>query len=191
MITWTPRLVNAREYFRSAHDAINQKRKYDLSAYWTHTEAVAELVHGYGGTEDMIVAALGHDYLEDVTPLLPTTYNESVLRSMFGDVITNMIVELTDTFTKENYPHLSRKERKQGERERLAKVSKESQLIKLSDLTHNTISIVEHDPKFARTYLQEKSALLPLLRNPYTEAAWVIADAQVTSHMMQIVLNKG
>jgi len=39
------------------------------------------------------------------------------------------------------------------------------QTIKVADLISNTGSIVEHDPKFAVTYLEEKRLLLDVLTN--------------------------
>lgn len=183
-------MMTAQSFGRQAHDSIRQVRKYTGEPYWVHTESVANLVASFGGTVEMVTAALFHDILEDVFPL-DSYYNEELIRTLYGEKVASLVVELTDTFTKENYPNLGRKERKQGERERLAKASDEGKLIKLCDLIDNTKSIVEFDPKFARTYLQEKSALLPLLRNPYTEAAWQIADKQVSSHQIQIVLNRG
>lgn len=186
---WTPKLIAARDDARNAHNSIGQKRKYTGEPYFTHTEAVAELVASFGGSEEMIIAAIFHDTEEDVFPLNPY-YSIERTRSLYGDVVTNMVVELTDTFTKENYPHLGRKERKQRERERLAKVSEESKLIKICDLLDNTKSIVEHDPNFARTYLREKTDLLPLLRNPFTEKAWQLANEQLASNVIQTLLNK-
>lgn len=183
-------MMTAQAFGRQAHDSIEQVRKYTGEPYWVHTESVANLVTSFGGTVEMVTAALFHDILEDVFPL-DSYYNEELIRTLYGEKVASLVVELTDTFTKENYPNLGRKERKQGERERLAKASNEAKLIKLCDLIDNTKSIVEFDPKFARTYLQEKSALLPLLRNPYTEEAWQVADKQITSHQIQIVLNRG
>ena len=39
----------------------------------------------------------------------------------------------------------------------------EAQTIKLADLISNSKSIMEHDPKFAVTYLEEKRLLLEVL----------------------------
>lgn len=189
MITWTPRLIEAREFFRAAHNSINQVRKYTGEPYFSHTEAVAELVQSYGGTEDMIIAALGHDSEEDVFPLNPY-YSLELTRSKFGDAVANMVVELTDVYTSENYPHINREGRKKLERERLAGISEGGKLVKILDLVDNTKSIVEHDPSFARVYLKEKAALLPLLRSSYTEAAWQAADKQVADSIIQVALKK-
>jgi (p)ppGpp synthase/HD superfamily hydrolase len=181
---------DAKKFAAEAHGAIKQVRKYTGEPYVNHVIAVANLVESYGGTDEMIAAAALHDVAEDVTPLLPTIYNIEVIRARFGDAVANMVIELTDVYTSENYPHINREGRKKLERERLAGISEGAKLIKLSDLTDNTKSIVEHDTGFARTYLKEKAALLPLLHSPYTEAAWQVADKQVADAMIQVVLKK-
>lgn len=45
----------------------------------------------------------------------------------------------------------------------LARAPAEAQAIKVADLIHNTSSIVERDPDFARAYMREKEALLDVL----------------------------
>jgi GTP diphosphokinase / guanosine-3',5'-bis(diphosphate) 3'-diphosphatase len=57
----------------------------------------------------------------------------------------------------------NRAERKRLSRERLAKAPGWVQTIKCADLISNTSSIVQHDPKFAVTYLEEKRLLLDVL----------------------------
>ena len=41
----------------------------------------------------------------------------------------------------------------------------EAKTIKLADLIDNTKSIVEHDPRFAKVYLEEKRLLLEVLKD--------------------------
>jgi len=185
----TNKILEARAFFRAAHDSIKQVRKYTGEPYWTHTESVSNLVASFGGSETLIIAALGHDYLEDVTPKNPY-YSENLLREVVGNLAADIVIELTDVYTSENYPHMNRATRKRLERERLAVISEGSKLVKISDLLDNTKSIVEHDTSFARVYLQEKAALLPLLRTPQTEQAWQLADKQLRDNQIQVLLKK-
>jgi len=156
-------IEKAKEFAHRAHDAIGQKRKYSGEPYWVHTDAVAMAVTEVGASDEVIAAAHLHDVLEDVAPLLPHTYNEKVIRDNFGDKVTQFVIELTDVFTKENYPKKNRKERKALEAQRLGTISPEAMTVKLADLINNTASIVENDPDFARTYLSEKLTILPYL----------------------------
>ena len=57
----------------------------------------------------------------------------------------------------------NRAERKAASRNRLAACSGWIQTITCADLISNTSSIVEHDPKFAVTYLEEMRLLLDVL----------------------------
>lgn len=158
----TPRIQRAIDYGRAAHDSIKQVRKYSGEPYWVHTEAVAETVASVGGTEDMIIAALLHDVLEDVFPLNPY-FNRQDIKDTFGENVLKLVEELTDQYTKETHPHLNRAQRKFKENERIAKDSPEAKTIKLADLLDNTKSIVENDKDFARVYIREKEELLHFL----------------------------
>ena len=155
----SPLIQEAQTFGRAAHDSINQKRKYTGEPYWVHTEAVADTVARVGGTTQMIIAALLHDVLEDVYPIHPE-YNADKIRDLFGIEVLQMVLELTDVFTKENHPELNRENRKKLERERLGMTLVASKTIKLADLINNTKSIVADDPDFARVYLKEKMAML-------------------------------
>lgn len=153
--------------FRVAHDSINHRRKYSNLPYWNHTEKVAELVMSVVDTEkdmgrNMVIAALGHDVLEDVAPVNPA-FGIPWLVTHFPHSAVCMIIQLTDVFTKEKYPRLNRRQRKQLENERLSKTWPEVQTIKLADLIDNNADIALNDPNFAKTYLKEKNELLSLM----------------------------
>ena len=147
-------IEQAKQFAHNAHDLRQQKRKYTGEPYWTHTDAVAEIVAAYGGTETMIAAAHLHDVLED-TPI-----NVLELYNNFGFNITGLVMELTDEYTAEKYAHMNRAARKKAEADRLSTISDSAKTIKLADLYDNTKSIVAHDPNFAKTYLREKEQVL-------------------------------
>lgn len=119
-----------------------------------HCEAVAHEVARRGGSDSLIAAAYLHDVVEDTN----TTLDE--IRDQFGFTVADLVDELTDKFTKEEYPELNRIERKRRECERWKKCSEQAQLIKLCDLIDNTETIVKYDPSFAVVYLREKADLL-------------------------------
>lgn len=151
------------------NQVMGQKRKYSGEPYTVHTDAVEAI---YASVEpcDLVGRAIakGHDLIED-TPATALIIRKELADLGFGpedpmveEVITG-IVELTDVFTKENYPKLNRATRKQMERERLGRISVRSKSVKLSDLINNTASIVSEDKDFAQVYIREKLELLPLL----------------------------
>ena len=142
-----------------------QKRKYSDKAYITHPIEVALRVEVRFNNNAMIAAALLHDVLEDtkVTHSELRVFLHNVFSVEMAEKILSLVVELTDVFTKENFPDNNRKERKQLEALRLAYVSDEAKQIKLVDIEHNSESILEHDPKFAKVFLEEKKYLLKCL----------------------------
>ncbi len=151
-------IQRAKDFAHSAHDSIGQKRKYTGEPYWVHTDEVAEIVSGVTSNDEVIAAAHLHDTMEDV--------NESLvidISKQFGYQVAIYVRELTDVYTSERYPDMNRAARKQLEAERLGTISAEAQTIKVADLIDNTVSIVQHDAGFAKTYLKEKELLLAKL----------------------------
>ena len=151
------------DFATAAHG--DQLRKYTGDPYITHPVAVAEMVKDAGGDENMVNAALLHDVLED------TNVTHSELRAFLfqnfvavdASDILNLVVELTDVFIKKDFPNLNRLTRKTLEASRLGNASDRAKQIKLMDIEHNSKSIMEHDPKFAKVFLKEKEVLLELL----------------------------
>lgn len=147
-------------FAKDAHGG--QLRKYTNDPYILHPLAVARMVKDAGGDENMVNAALLHDVLED------TNVTHSELRAFLfrrfvavdASDILNLVVELTDVFTKEDFPYLNRNARKTLEATRLSNVSDRAKQIKRMDIEHNSESIMEHDPKFAKVFLEEKKLLL-------------------------------
>tara|TARA_R110002020_G_scaffold338232_1_gene553636 strand:- start:130 stop:627 length:498 start_codon:yes stop_codon:yes gene_type:complete len=144
----------------------DQKRKYVNKAYITHPIEVAIRVEDRFNDPIMTSAALLHDVLEDtkVTHSELRVFLHNVFSVETSEKILSLVVELTDVFTKENFPDNNRKERKQLEALRLAYVSDEAKQIKLVDIEHNSESIEEHDPKFAKVFLEEKKYLINLIK---------------------------
>tara|TARA_S200002703_G_scaffold106319_1_gene92306 strand:+ start:222 stop:734 length:513 start_codon:yes stop_codon:yes gene_type:complete len=154
------RYIKVLEFATIAHEG--QKRKYTDDDYIIHPIAVARLVQAQDGDDNMVYAALLHDVLED------TSINHTQMRTMLHNILSieaaedvlSLVVELTDVFTKEAFPEYNRDSRKQFEALRLAYVSDRAKAIKRADIEHNSESILDHDPKFAKVFLKEKKNLL-------------------------------
>lgn len=132
-----------------------QVRKYLGVPYITHPIAVASIVKLVGGSHAQIVAAILHDTVEDVDGI-----ELEDIADQFGEEIGELVEMLTDISVPEDGNRLARKTM---DREHSAQASPEGQTCKLADLIHNTFSIVEHDPNFAKLYLEEKILLLDVL----------------------------
>jgi len=150
----------AKLFAVEAHSSIGQLRKFTGEPYHVHVHAVAELVSTKTNDEEVLAAACLHDVLEDVSPTMPQ-YGAEAIRAEFGDRVLSIVIELTNVFTKANYPELNRKKRKQLEAERLAQVSEEAKLIKRADLFDNSKSI--KGTSLEKVWIQEKEVLDTLL----------------------------
>ena len=145
----------AQIYAIAAHSAVKQVRKYTGEPYYVHPGEVAQIVASVpGSTPDMVAAAWLHDVVEDTG----CTFTD--IHMAFGIDIAGLVSWLTDVSKPEDG---NRAVRKAIDREHTARAPAEAQTIKLADLISNSKSIMQHDPNFAKTYLEEKRLLLEVL----------------------------
>jgi (p)ppGpp synthase/HD superfamily hydrolase len=161
----TERQEKLLDFVKKQHEG--QIRKYTGEPYWHHVVAVSELASRYEKAEFTTEIALCHDLFEDTVCQYDCLYNHLLsigynLRE--ASEICVGVESLTDKYTKENYPSTNRKNRKDMEAQRLGGNIPFIQSIKYADLINNTSSIVEHDPNFAKTYLEEKRNVLQHMR---------------------------
>jgi (p)ppGpp synthase/HD superfamily hydrolase len=145
----------AMMFAREVHK--DQRRKYTGVPYFTHLAEVAGIVAtvtdwDHIDPEVMVATAWLHDCMED------QGVTADQLFEMFRSAhVANGVELLSDLETG------NRAERKAASRARLAEAPGWVQTIKCADLISNTSSIVQHDPKFAVTYLEEKRLLLEVM----------------------------
>jgi len=146
----------ARRFARLAHGLVlnhegqlGQRRKGTNEPYTKHLSEVARLVAKSGGDEAQVAAAWLHDVVED-TPV-PLSH----IRTVFGPDVAKLVHELTDEFTKQNYPGLNRRQRKAKELERLSKISDRAKTIKYADFVSNLESVSVLGPNFGEVYTRE------------------------------------
>ncbi|HHO52632.1 MAG TPA: bifunctional (p)ppGpp synthetase/guanosine-3',5'-bis(diphosphate) 3'-pyrophosphohydrolase [Deltaproteobacteria bacterium] len=109
-------------------------RKDTTIPYITHLFAVTALVGEAGGDEDQLVAAMLHDWLEDVEGA-----TEEALEQAFGPRVRRLVVALSDTTEHPKPPWLQRKERY---RLQLREQPAEVKLISCADKLHNCSGLV-------------------------------------------------
>ena len=147
-----PRLHHAVNLATQWHTG--QDRKYSQTPYIIHPLRVMEIVRSVSNDEDMLIAAVLHDVVED------TEIELIRIREEFGENVESLVADLTDIATSE---HGNRKARKLMDREHTAQASPDAKTIKLADLIDNTESIVRCDPHFSLIYMNEKERLLEVL----------------------------
>jgi (p)ppGpp synthase/HD superfamily hydrolase len=143
------------EFADKAHG--DQKRKYTPDRYIVHPIRVMNICKRVTNDPCILAAALLHDVIEDttVTEKDMHVFLQSILSEEDALRTLQLVVDLTDVFTKENYPHLNRKKRKEKELERLMNTSADSQTIKYADIIDNASEIISHDRSFAGVFLRE------------------------------------
>lgn len=153
-------LAAVKYFAEKAHG--NQKRKFSGEPYVMHLTRVASICIEYTNDITILSAAFLHDVLEDtsvsakeILEFLQTIMNPEEARRA-----SKLVEELTDVYTKKNFPALNRRERKKREVKRLACISENGQTIKYADLIDNAIDIAKYHTDFSEVYLQEATELL-------------------------------
>ena len=148
------KVIQATVFATAAHAAVGQRRKYTNEPYIVHPLEVKQIVSTVTHDPDALAAALLHDVVED------TSVELGLIHNMFGREVGELVGWLTDVSQPTDG---NRAARKAIDRAHIAQAPALAQTIKLADLISNTRSIVQHDAKFALTYLPEKRELLRVL----------------------------
>jgi (p)ppGpp synthase/HD superfamily hydrolase len=128
-----PRLQRAFHYAAEKH--AGQTRKQTAVPYLSHLMAVASLVLEAGGDEDMAIAALLHDVVEDCggMPLLRE------IRKQFGMRVAKIVEGCTDAYV---VPKPEWMERKKGYLGEVKHADAETRLVSAADKLHNVRTIL-------------------------------------------------
>lgn len=128
--------IRLQRAFRYAADKHNgQTRKQSAVPYLSHLMAVAGLVLEAGGDEDMAIAALLHDVVEDCggRPRLRE------IRKRFGPRVARIVEGCTDSFGE---PKPEWIERKKDYLREVKHADPETRLVSASDKLHNVRTIL-------------------------------------------------
>jgi guanosine-3',5'-bis(diphosphate) 3'-pyrophosphohydrolase len=130
------RLLQAAKFAAEKH-APQRRKNADATPYVNHPIEVADHLARVGGItdEDILIAALLHDTIEDT----PTTFDE--IHNLFGPRVASIVLECTDD---KNLPKL---ERKRLQIVNAPKKSDEAKCVKIADKTCNLASILIDPPK--------------------------------------------
>lgn len=134
----TDRFDRALLYATHVHGG--QVRKATSIPYIAHLLAVAATVLEYGGSEDMAIAGLLHDAVEDQggEPRLTD------VRNRFGDRVADIVRSCSDSVVNSSGGQQKEiwRTRKTQYIEHLSKLDQETLLVSLSDKVHNARSIL-------------------------------------------------
>jgi (p)ppGpp synthase/HD superfamily hydrolase len=127
------RFLRAFQFAAEKH--AGQTRKASGIPYIAHLIGVASLVLEFGGDEDLAIAALLHDVVEDCggAPMLKE------IRRKFGSRVAKIVDGCTDSDTDPKPPW---RERKESYIRHLQTVDAETRLVSAADKLHNVRSIL-------------------------------------------------
>lgn len=167
-----------QDFATQAHG--DQQRQFVPESYIAHPIRVMETCKPHTADRSILAAALLHDVLEDtpVTNVQLQDFLISVMVESEAKRTLQLVIELTDIYTKANYPQWNRRKRKVKETQRLGKVSPGAQTIKYADIIDNSLTIQNAGTDFARKYLFECRSLLREMRKGDPEL-WSVANETV------------
>ncbi|MEZ0209082.1 MAG: HD domain-containing protein [Candidatus Paceibacterota bacterium] len=117
----------------------DQFRKDALrTPYITHLVGVMILLSSATHDEDILIAGLLHDALEDVEDFMPEH-----LEKKFGTRVKDIVMGVTESSKLHGTPHDSWKEVKDAYLENIRNAPEESVLVSLADKIQNTRSLIE------------------------------------------------
>jgi (p)ppGpp synthase/HD superfamily hydrolase len=138
----TSRFTHAVDYARILHVGT---RKSTEVPYIAHLLGVASLVMGEAGqvsvpiTEDIVIAALLHDAVEDAGGI-PRLRD---IEANFGAEVARIVEGCSDSFEEDSSKKKSWEERKRGYIERLKTEPQDTMLVSAADKLYNVRAIVE------------------------------------------------
>lgn len=152
----TDRFSEAFAYAARLHR--DQVRKGTDVAYLSHLMAVSALIIEHHGDEDMAIAGLLHDAVEDQggLPILEE------IRERFGERVAELVESCTDAHVLPKPPW---KPRKEAYLEHLAETSQEARVVSNCDKLHNARSLLAD-------YREQGEALWTLFRGGKDGTLW-------------------
>lgn len=133
-----PRFTDALRLASELH--AGQTRKASKVPYLSHVLGVAATVLEYGGDEDVAIAALLHDVVEDCGGMSTA----EVIEQRFGAHVLGIVLGCSDTTESPKPPW---KERKDRYLEHLPDASPEVHLVSAADKLHNLQSLLREEAR--------------------------------------------
>ncbi len=131
-MTYTPKIQKAIDFAIEVHK--NQKRKGKDIPYIVHPLGVGLILAKAGAGDDVIVAGILHDTIEDSHGKV----QRQDIEREFGEHVAQLVNDVT-----EQDKSLPWEERKRIALEHVAKMNKDSLLVKSGDILHNMTDLIQ------------------------------------------------
>ena len=136
-MTYTKKIQDAVKFAIKTHEVYQkQKRKGKDIPYITHPLTVGLILACAGAEEDVIVAGILHDTIEDSTAERKVT--PAMIAERFGDNVAELVLSVTEQNKK-----LSWEERKAEALEHIKSFSNDSLLLKSADIISNLSELLD------------------------------------------------
>lgn len=165
-------IEKARSFAIQKHEG--QKRKFSGEDYSNHVCRVANLVSKFTNIPEVIASAYLHDVIEDCS------VQSEQIEYEFNPIVASLVEEVTNLYTKANYPELPRKQRKMQECIRLGKISSLGKIIKIADRYDNVRDFKKYQPYSEyEYYIKESRELLEVLKGTNSELERLLEEQLV------------
>lgn len=141
----TDRFVSALQFAHDVHRS--QIRKDTTIPYVSHLLSVAGLVLESGGDEDLAIAGLLHDAVEDAEEISGEEMSDRI-RSKFGDRVANIVDGCSDAKSSPGGSKPPWKSRKKAYIKHLSSASDDVLRVSIADKVHNARSIATDQDRF-------------------------------------------
>ena len=177
------RFVNAIDYAMVIH--ATQVRKGTSVPYLAHLISVASLVLEAGGDEDLSIAGLLHDAVEDCGGL-PRLAD---VRQRFGDRVATVVLGCSDATDAQSKKQQDYWETKRSYLDHLRSADPDVLLVSLADKVHNARSIVTDIERYGIEVLSKFNGSPQQILNYYRECLEIGLDAGAHEALTTPLLN--
>ncbi len=190
---YTKKIKEAVRFSIKTHEVYQkQKRKGKDIAYITHPLTVGIILARAGAHEDVIVAGILHDTIEDSTEEKKVTAR--MIEERFGKHVTKLVLSVTEQNRKRSWDEV-----KKEALEHIARFSNDSLLVKSADIISNTSELIDDYGKdggkvFDRffsskeKYLEHQLALIRAIKLEWAENPLIPNLTQNASYLKRMLV---
>lgn len=136
-IIYTLRVKNAIRFSIKTHEIYQkQKRKGKDVAYITHPMTVGTILAMAGAKEDVVIAGILHDTIED--SIEEKKVDEQMIKERFGKRVMEIVKSVSEDKEYKDW-----EERKRRAREKMKKFNHDSLMVKSADVISNVVELID------------------------------------------------
>ena len=136
-IIYTLRVKNAIRFSIKTHEIYQkQKRKGKDVAYITHPMTVGTILAMAGAKEDVVIAGILHDTIED--SIEEKKVDEQMIKERFGKRVMEIVKSVSEDKECKDW-----EERKRRAREKMKKFNHDSLMVKSADVISNVVELID------------------------------------------------